>query len=315
MGKTNSPASASKLSSRAPIDWSEKAAKDRLSSTLFLAALFHGVLILGITFSSDGREDPPAATSLNVVIVTSDSDLLEASEDANVLAQQNLDGAGNTDLPDQLETAVARSSDANIVGPDRAGAEQAIDAGKQVTDRTVLSSTSAPRLVRQLPDELGEPEKQPVEEKTGMPGDTRYVEIVNEPDLRTLISDAGPRELVISASTRESRIAAYLSNWKREVERVGTLNFPRQAGSREFDGHPTLEVVIASDGVLRDVVVRNSSGQAVLDDAAVEILRIAAPFKPFPDFLRTDYDSLRFAYEWRFGAGGGVRRMTAAPGS
>ncbi len=315
MGKTNSPDSVPELSARAPIDWSEKAAKDRLSSTLFLAALFHGVLILGITFSSDGREDPPAATSLNVVLVTSDSDLLEAPEDANVLAQQNLDGAGNTDLPDQLQTAMARTADADRLGPDRPGAEQAVDAGELATDTPIMLSTSAAEQVRQLPDDQGEPEKQPLEEKTGMPGDTRYVEIVNEPDQSTLISDAGPRELVISASTRESRIAAYLSSWKREVERVGTLNFPRQTGSREFDGHPTLEVVIASDGVLRDVVVRSSSGQAVLDDAAVEILRIAAPFEPFPDFLRTDYDTLRFAYEWRFGAVGGVRRMSAAPGS
>ena len=42
-------------------------------------------------------------------------------------------------------------------------------------------------------------------------------------------------------------------------------------------------------------------GERLLDEAAIEILRLASPFDPFPDFLRNDYDVLRFAYEWRFG--------------
>jgi protein TonB len=62
-------------------------------------------------------------------------------------------------------------------------------------------------------------------------------------------------------------------------------------------------VVIAADGRLDDIVVRRSSGDKALDQAALKILRLAAPFAPLPDNIREDYDVLRFAYEWDFSAG------------
>jgi protein TonB len=69
-------------------------------------------------------------------------------------------------------------------------------------------------------------------------------------------------------------------------------------------GRPTLEVVIAADGRLDDIVVRRSSGDTALDQAALKILRLAAPFPPLPPSIREHYDVLRFAYEWDFAAGG-----------
>jgi protein TonB len=73
-------------------------------------------------------------------------------------------------------------------------------------------------------------------------------------------------------------------------------------------GRPTLEVVIAADGRLDDIVVRKSSGDKALDQAALRILRLAAPFAPLPDEIRKDYDVLRFAYEWDFSPGAAGRR-------
>jgi protein TonB len=68
-------------------------------------------------------------------------------------------------------------------------------------------------------------------------------------------------------------------------------------------GRPTLEVIIGADGRLDDIVVRRSSGDKALDQAALRILRLAAPFAPLPDVIRADYDVLRFAYEWDFKPG------------
>jgi protein TonB len=65
-------------------------------------------------------------------------------------------------------------------------------------------------------------------------------------------------------------------------------------------GRPTLEVVIGADGRLNDIVVRRSSGDRALDQAALKILRLAAPFDPLPQSIRANYDVLRFAYEWDF---------------
>jgi len=294
-----------------PLEWSERAARDRLSSTAFIAALFHGVIILGVSFTSGDPPELPAATSLDVVLVTSDNLATQPDEDARLLAQQSVSGAGNTSETNLLQTALTQSAQAPA-GPERAGADQSRSAGRPEASRPLLVATTdngAP-----LPRESGQ-QKPASQQRQAMPGDTSYIEIVDEPADSTLISDAGPRELVISASTRESRIAAYLSGWKRQVERIGTLNFPRQARSRAAGQHPTLEVAIAADGILEEVVIRNSSGERAVDDAAIEILRIASPFEPFPEFLRTDYDVLRFAYEWRFGPEPGVTRMSARGGN
>jgi protein TonB len=102
------------------------------------------------------------------------------------------------------------------------------------------------------------------------------------------------------ADTRASQIARYLHGWKLRIERAGTLNFPNEARRRSLSGNPVLEVAIAADGELEQVIVRRSSGHAELDQAAVDIVRLAAPFDPFPAEVRKSYPVLRFAYEWQF---------------
>jgi protein TonB len=163
-----------------------------------------------------------------------------------------------------------------------------------------------------VPDE-GQPDRAAEAQRSMLPSTSNAIEIVGRFDATTAIPDARPRELLISANTREARIATYLSAWKGKVEQVGTLNFPAAATARAQRQYPVLEVAIAADGQLREVVVRASSGRRDLDQAAMDILRLAAPFQPFPENLRAEYDVLRFAYEWRFSeSGGAVRARTAA---
>ena len=66
------------------------------------------------------------------------------------------------------------------------------------------------------------------------------------------------------------------------------------------EGFEILAVSIDASGQLKDVVIRKSSGSRVLDQAALDILRRASPFDPFPAEISTEYDSLRFAYKWLF---------------
>jgi protein TonB len=109
----------------------------------------------------------------------------------------------------------------------------------------------------------------------------------------------GPRSVdnKLLADTRESAIATYLDGWKRRIERVGTINFPNEARRRQLSGNPVLEVAIRANGSLESVIVRRSSGHAELDNAAVDIVRLA---EPFSGALRERFPVLRFAYEWQF---------------
>lgn len=64
-----------------------------------------------------------------------------------------------------------------------------------------------------------------------------------------------------------------------------------------------IEVVLASGGGLIRAGVQRTSGYAELDQAALEILKLAAPFEAFPAELASRHEVLRFAYEWQFVGG------------
>ncbi len=282
--------------------WSAAAARDRLSSTTFLAALFHGILILGITFSAPALKQDDLSSSMDVVLVTSEQSDRTAPENAVLLAQKNLAGAGNAAADAVVRTSPGQTLPSERLGPVQEGGETSVQRGAFQPFRDTTPVLLTNNSVRQVPD-TGDPERAPQAQQAMLPADSHSADLIARFDTQTAIPDAQPRELLISANTRESRIATYLSIWKRKVEATGTRHFPFETRDFSDGSYPVLEVAINADGGLREVVVRTSSGQRDLDQAAMDILRMAAPFEPFPEALRNDYDVLRFAYEWRFSDG------------
>ena len=100
--------------------------------------------------------------------------------------------------------------------------------------------------------------------------------------------------------------------FRNNLERIGTLNYPNVARTQGLNRFPTLEVAIESNGKLHEVIIRQSSGVRGLDQAAINIVSLSAPFDPFPEFLRQEYDILRFAYEWRFTDGYAYSQLSPA---
>ena len=98
----------------------------------------------------------------------------------------------------------------------------------------------------------------------------------------------------------DPELAYYLASWRRKVERVGNINYPSEARARGLSGTLELLVVIDPDGKLKDVQVLASSGHPVLDDGAVRIVHLAAPFSPFTPNMRTAIDVLEIERTWRF---------------
>lgn len=292
--------------------WSEAASRDRLSSTLFLAGLFHGIILLGVTFTSGDTPQESSATSFDVVLITNESTDHAAQNDTELLAQQNMIGAGNTSIPMQLQTAMNQLQPAEALGPEQTGQQhrRQPDPAKLQDRPTIVARSLSSQLA--IPQQQDDREYSEQQQARSFVGETNAIEIINKPEPETLISDTEPRELIISANTREARIAAYLSSWKNRIERVGTLNFPNAADSTGLTSFPTLEVAINSNGQLNEVIIRKPSGIRTLDQAAMRIVTLAAPFDPFPEFLRAEYDVLRFAYEWRFTDGRISSRLSTA---
>jgi protein TonB len=88
--------------------------------------------------------------------------------------------------------------------------------------------------------------------------------------------------------------------WRAKVERVGNLNYPDDARKRQLSGSLILDVALNPDGSVNQITVRQSSGHKILDDAADRIVRLAAPFAPFPDDIRAETDILHITRTWQF---------------
>jgi len=109
-----------------------------------------------------------------------------------------------------------------------------------------------------------------------------------------------PRQKWITARTRAYKYAAYMEAWRAKVERVGNLNYPDEARRRKLSGNLLLDVALKPDGSIHDIELRRSSGKRVLDDAAIRIVKLSAPFARFPKSIAREVDILHIQRTWRF---------------
>lgn len=269
--------------------------EDRLATAFFLAALLHGLLILGVRFSAPLPSDLPLPT-LEVLLVPEGP--AEADNPrAAYIAERSQRGTGTardsrrTSLPESSASLIEHAGDAG-------GKSLEQDATTAPPGGIQLLASSSPSSGRMTSG------AESTQSAAASPLDARPLAQIGanaaaaDENLH-LKGDPGTDDRLL-ADTRESLIAGYLDGWKRRVERVGTLNFPDEARRQAMSGSPVLEVAIGADGRLEQVLVRRTSGHRELDNAALRIVRLAAPFDPFPTAMRERYPVLRFAYEWQF---------------
>jgi protein TonB len=274
-------------------------ANDRMLTTCFLAAILHAIIILGVSFSSNRSSSADeGAPGLEVVLVNDRAPAAANNPNARYLSQRTQLGSGNT--PKRERSLIPKSSlmpvdrmgvpsgdglDAQQSGADT-GAEELIATHSPAQRILYFASSSAAKDASQLPLLL---EKRPDLAMTP-----------NDDGIELRLRGEAKHELWIAADTRESDVAVYLDSWRRKIERVGTMNFPDVARRDKLSGTPVIEVTIGADGKLLQTVVRRSSGHAEIDEAAMRILKLAAPFDRFPGDLSTKHDQIRIAYEWQF---------------
>ena len=289
-------------------------AQDRLLTTCFLAALLHGIIILGVSFSPPQHANAGgAAKGLEVILVNDRGPDVAADKDAHYLAQRNQRGAGNTAADKRAlipKSSLAPADHPGMIG----GSGLAYQAeGRGAGHEALLATTAQAAQIRYFTSDAAAARTSP------MP-----IRLENRPDFGMEPNDDGVElrlrgkarhELWIAADTRASDVAEYLDNWRRRVERIGTMNFPRAARASKHVTTPIVEVTIDADGRLADAVIRRSSGRPEIDDAAIRILQLAAPFAPFSRKLRAHHDQIRIAYQWEFlaGAAAGSKLLYAEP--
>ena len=272
---------------------------DRLLVMVFLAGLFHLILILGISFSAPDLSRDGATSTLEVLLVSDALPESQRNDQARYLSQRTQQGAGN--MQDSARSQMPTASNAPIDQPGDAQGLSAQEAqvGLAGGETDAIASLGSARRQTFAAD-ADQPTEQSADSSRQLiaGADTNLPSSDDDPELR--LKGPSQRELMVTPSTRAASVAVYLDAWKHKVERVGTLHFPNQARREGMSGNPVLEVALSSDGQLAEVRVRKSSGHAELDQAAIEILRLAAPFDAFSSEMAAQHDVLRFAYEWRF---------------
>jgi protein TonB len=264
---------------------------DRLVTTAFLAAIVHAIVIAGISFTGEGGRAGPTP-GLEVVLVGDDLPTAESNVDAAYLAQKAQHGGGTT-----RERRAARSPQSPPDVLERDGVEQPRSRGVDsvltgTAANTDIAWTGLAGEAQQIPDEQ---RAQKGQRAARPPGE--------DAGLRAELTGPTRDELWVAPDTEASPLAPYVDAWRRKVERLGTLNFPRAARRALASGttrNPVIEVSLKPDGALTESRIQRSSGSPQLDEAALQILRLASPFDPFPPELADRVGVLRFAYEWQF---------------
>ncbi|MDP1698084.1 MAG: energy transducer TonB [Xanthomonadaceae bacterium] len=271
---------------------------DRLSATLALSLIAHGVVLLGIGFA---REDPAGVQpTLDVMLTETRSE--KAPDHADFLAQASQRGGGDADVAERPREPqlgnVAREQPGVARQPLQA---QAPAPQPPPTDR-VVSTTEGDWPVPNAEDTP--PERNPLL-PLGPEWIERHVEMARlaaEVEQQTVAYARRPNEKRITASTREYAWAPYMRAWVNRVERIGNLNYPEQARQRRLQGRLVLTVSVRRDGSVQAIEVVESSGIALLDQSAVRIVRLAEPFPPLPE-TRERIELLHITRTWQFAAG------------
>ncbi|MCK0105721.1 energy transducer TonB [Marinobacter sp. S0848L] len=269
---------------------------DRFSFTLFMAVALHAIVVLGITFAPE----LPNSVAQTMEITLSQFDDEQAPEQADFLAQTNQQGSGTEN--EALEMTSPQPTD--VSQPEVAEVQpepQTTTEPQPSQNRIVVQAESARRQVSQQNDQV-DPEPLPrAKRKSLMERSLEIASLEARLDAQQQAYARKPRVMrVTAASTLKSSNAWYVQDWVGKVTRVGNINYPTEARRAGIYGDLRMLVSIRKDGTIKEVAILQSSGSTVLDDAAIRIVRMAAPFAPFPESMREKADELEIIRTWSF---------------
>ena len=271
----------------------------RLGATLVLSVLVHAMLVLGIGFAVE--DAAPVVPTLDVILSQTRSALTPAQ--ADFLAQANNQGGGEHDRSTRPTAPQAgplpQPEDGLAPRPLRAQTP----APSPPPDARVISSIRAEETVptaQPTPDVAPAP-LPPGQEKIAR--DIEMARLAAEIQLRSQQYAKRPKRKFVSASTKEYAWAQYLRSWVDRVERVGNLNYPDEARRRRIGGLVVISVGVRRDGSVESTRIIQSSNIPMLDNAALRIVQLSAPFEPLPK-TQEDPDILHITRTWQFMPGG-----------
>lgn len=264
----------------------------RIGVSALASILIHALLLFGIAFGvPDALTMKHASPPLEIVLVNAKT--REKPAKAETLAQANLSGGGNTAENRRMKSPL----------PPREIRQQKSDEVETKQERIARLERESRHLLSRIKSS-----EAPVVQSDRKIADTRDLaqksleiakleaQIDSDMDAYQKI----PKETDVSPSTKEYRFARYVEDWRIKVERIGSMNFPEEAKKKQIFGSLLLDVCIKTNGDLDRIEIIRPSGYRVLDEAAIRIAKLAAPYAPLPGDIRKDTDILCIYRTWMF---------------
>jgi len=273
---------------------------ERFGFTIFLSACLHLMIIAGVGFSF--INESPATPAIEITLARFHSD--ERPDQADFIAQADQLGSGSMDQAMAPATPFDSEVNADVIQevqpiPLPAAAPEAAQ------DVQIVTGGGPEDHLRQQQDSQDAQDSQAISEHSSPQEIALAIASLQaQLDLQKQEFANRPRRYTISsASTQQRHDALYLDNWRKHIELVGNQHYPEQARQQEIFGSLRMMVALRPDGSVIEIRVLQGSGHTVLDQAAVNIVQLAAPFDPFPDELRGEVDILEIIRTWRFRPG------------
>jgi protein TonB len=280
---------------------SERWTHDPFMVCLVLALGVHAAVLFGVTFGISLKPLPHVADTLDVVLVQWRSE--EPPDEADYLAQATQRGGGETIEKSRPSDPLSGQLPTATDGPDPQQNREQVPAA-EVEVREIVALDSAADALSNTAVEQPEPEFPSAEQL--MRQSMNMASIKPETNERREWQSKLPRRQFISANTKEYEFASYMSAWVAKVERVGNLNYPSELRRNKLHGDLVLTVGINQNGTVESIDVMRSSGITEIDNAAISIVQMAAPYAPLPDNIAEKVDVLHITRTWRFESAFGV---------
>lgn len=277
---------------------------DRLGLMIFLSLALHAIVVLGISFAADRPDQKTSLPTLDIILSQGETE--EKPTEADYLAETDQTGGGNvterirptSPPPTPVPAPEAIKGRGETISPSRQAKPAHPAKAPEVI--TAEAAEAPPQATEQ---DLREPEAERPSAADLVMRSEQIARLSAELDQSRQAYSRRPRERIITSQTKSFRDAAYMEAWREKIERIGNLNYPEEARRQNLSGSLVLDVALKPDGSLHSIELRHSSGHKTLDDAAVRIVQLAAPFAPFPAEMRKDTDILHITRAWQFLSG------------
>lgn len=271
---------------------------DRLSFTIVMALVLHGLIIFGLGF--DSLLPDASAKLLEVTLTQFKND--DAPERADFAAQHNQQGSGSLEKSEQLSTDHKSIYQDNIVRKIQLNAPTVVKTDPLKQKKILNTQVSEQQIYAQENKELRE--LQYLAKSTQEQLEAQNLEIASlqaKLNKQKQLFAKGPKiRQITSVSAKASEDAAYIHSFREKIEYVGNKYYPQEAKINGYEGDVQLLVSLKQDGYIHNIQVIRSSNNMVLDKAAINSVRLAAPFPRFPEKMRENTDILEIIRTWQF---------------